>query len=185
MNTDTPKSQSVVPWWLVLLQGIASIFVGLLVLLWPGIALIVLVRLLGWYWLIKGILSLSAIFNPEAKAHRGWLIFNSALGIIAGLAVLGHPLFAAVFVPSILITIIGVLGVLIGVNDLVTAFRNANWGVGALGLISLALGIILIGNTQFSVALLPWIIGLTEVIGGALAFFFAFRLLSIQSLQRS
>ena len=83
--------------------------------------MIVLVRLLGWYWLIKGIFSLTAIFNPEAKAHRGWLIFNSALGIIAGFAVLDHPLVSAVFVPSILITFVGAVGVLIGV-DLVTAF---------------------------------------------------------------
>ena len=111
MTTDHSKSLSAVPWWLVLLQGIASIFVGLLVLLKPGVAMIVLVRLLGWYWLIKGIFSLTAIFNPEAKAHRGWLIFNSALGIIAGLAVLDHPLASAVFVPSILITFVGAVGV--------------------------------------------------------------------------
>jgi uncharacterized membrane protein HdeD (DUF308 family) len=185
MNPDHSKSLSAIPWWLVLIQAVASILVGLMVLLWPGTAIIVLVRLLGWYWLIKGIFSLTAIFNPETKAHRGWLIFNSVLGIIAGLAVLDHPLLAAVFVPSVLITFVGVAGVLIGVNDLLAAFRGGGWGVGALGLISLGLGIVLLGNTMFGVAVLPWIIGITELLGGIIAFFFAFRLLGVQARQRS
>ena len=183
MNTSTPKSLSSAPWWLVLLQGVLSIFVGLVVLSSPATAMIVIVRLLGWYWLIKGIFSLTTIFNPEAKGHRGWLIINSALGIFAGLAVLDHPLVAAVFVPSVLITIVGIVGVIMGVNELVAAFRSGDWGIGILGLVSLALGIVLLGNTLIGVAVLPWIIGITELVGGVFAFFFAFRLLSIQRRQ--
>jgi uncharacterized membrane protein HdeD (DUF308 family) len=185
MNSENSKSLSSIPWWLVLIQAIASILVGLMVLLWPGTAIIVFVRLLGWYWLIKGIFSLTAIFNPETKAHRGWLIFNSVLGIVAGFAVLDHPLMAAVFVPSVLITFVGIAGVLIGVNDLLAAFRGGGWGVAVLGVISLGLGVVLLGNTLVGVAVLPWIIGITELLGGIVAFFFAFRLLGIQKLRRS
>src|SRR6187402_3039459 len=101
MNTEPAKFPSSVPWWLVLLQGIASILVGILILSSPGTALILLVRLLGWYWLIKGIFSLTAIFHPDARAHRGWLIVDSVLGILAGLIVLDHPLLSAVFVPAL------------------------------------------------------------------------------------
>ena len=180
MHADTPESLSSVPWWLVLLQSVLSIFVGLVVLSSPAIAMIVIVRLLGWYWLIKGIFSLTTIFNPDAKGHRGWLIVNSALGIFAGLAVLDHPLLSAVFIPSVLITIVGIIGVIIGVNDLITAFRTSDWGIGMLGLVSLALGIVLLGNTLIGVAVLPWIIGITELVGGVFAFFFSFRLLAIQ-----
>ena len=71
MNADPSKSLSSVPWWLVLLPGLLSILVGCVVLASPGSALVVLVRLLGWYWLMKGIFSLTAIFHPQAQAS--WL----------------------------------------------------------------------------------------------------------------
>jgi hypothetical protein len=129
MNT-VPKSLSAVPWWLVLLQGILSILVGMMLLTTPGSAMIVLVRLLGWYWLIKGIFSLTAIFHPEAKSHRGWLIFSSLISIVAGFAVLDHPLISAVFVPAVLVTFVGIAGLLIGFNDLFAFFRGAGWGNG-------------------------------------------------------
>lgn len=176
--TNSPNS---VPWYLVLLQGILSILIGIMVLITPGTAMLVLVRLLGWYWLIKGIFSLTAIFNPEAKGHRGWLIFNGVLGVLAGLAVLDHPVLSTVFVPAMVVTIIGVLGVFIGVNDLFTAFRGGGLAVGLLGVVSILLGGALLGNTLIGVAMLPYVIGITELVGGVVAFFFAFKLRSVSA----
>lgn len=166
MRIASVKSLSSVPWWLVLLQGILSVLVGVMLLTAPGSAMIILVRLLGWYWLIKGIFSLSAVFHPEARAHRGWLIFSSLLGILAGCAVLDHPLISAVFVPAVLVTFIGIAGLLIGFNDLVAAFRGAGWSMGLLGVISVLLGGALLFNTVIGVAVLPYVIGTVEVVGG-------------------
>jgi uncharacterized membrane protein HdeD (DUF308 family) len=180
MNTENSKPASSVPWWLVLLQGVASILVGIMVLASPGTALIVLVRLLGWYWLIKGIFSLTAIFHPEAKAHRGWLILDSVLGIVAGFIVLDHPLISAVFVPAMLVVFIGIAGIFIGVNDFVAALRGAGWGMGLLGVLSIVLGVALLGNTMVGVTVLPLVIGISELVGGVAACFVAFRLRSAQ-----
>ena len=176
MNTASAKWLSSVPWWLVMLQGILSILVGILLLTTPGVAMIVLVRLLGWYWLIKGIFSLTAIFHPEAKGHRGWLVFSSLLGILAGVAVLDHPLISAVFVPAVLVTFIGVAGLLIGFNDLFASFRGAGWGMGLLGVISVLLGGALLFNTLIGVTVLPYFIGVVELVGGVAAFVIALKL---------
>jgi uncharacterized membrane protein HdeD (DUF308 family) len=176
MNTSSAKPLSSIPWWLVLLQGILSVLVGILLLTSPGVAVLVLVRLLGWYWLIKGIFSLTAVFHPEAKAHRGWLIFNSVLGIVAGIVVLDHPLISAIFVPAVVVTIIGIAGLLIGFNDLFAAFRGAGWSMGLLGVISILLGGALLFNTVIGVALLPYFIGVVEVLGGLIAFVVALKL---------
>lgn len=184
MNAAPSNSLSSVPWWLVLLQGLLSILVGCVVLASPGSALIVFIRLLGWYWLIKGIFSLTATFHPEAQAHRGWLILNGVLGILAGFLVLDHPLLSAVVLPSMLVTFIGIAGVLIGVNDLVAAFRGAGWSMALLGLLSIVLGGVLLGNTLVGVALLPWLIGLSELAGGLAACFFAFQLRSRPAVGR-
>jgi uncharacterized membrane protein HdeD (DUF308 family) len=180
MNSRPSKSLSSAPWWLILLQGVLSILVGILVLAAPGGALVMIVRLLGWYWLIKGIFSLTAVFHPEAKAHRGWLILNSLLGIFAGFAVLDHPLLSAVFVPAMLVTFIGVAGVMIGLNDLVAAYRGAGWSMALLGVLSIAAGGALLGNTLIGVAILPYVIGIAELGAGAGAFFLALKLRSTQ-----
>ena len=110
MNTQIRISLQAVPWWLVLLQAILSIFIGIVVLSAPGTAMLVIVRLLGLYWLIKGIFSLTAIFHPETRHRRGWLIFSSALGIVAGLAVLDHPTLSAIFLPAVLVIFVGLTG---------------------------------------------------------------------------
>ncbi len=176
MNTKPAKSLSNIPWWLVLLQGILSIFVGVLLLTSPRIAMIVLVRLLGLYWLIKGMFSFTAVFHPEAKAHRGWLVFNSLLGIAAGIVVLDHPLISAVFVPAVIVTIVGIAGLLIGFNELFAAFRGAGGGMGLLGVVSILLGGAVLFNTVIGVLLLPYVIGGIEVGGGLVALVLAFRL---------
>lgn len=180
MNPHVAKSPSVVPWWLILLQAVLSIVVGILVLSAPRMAMIVLIRLLGLYWLIKGIFSVTAIFHPEAEHHRGWLIFNSALGIVAGLAVLDHPMISAVFVPAVLVTFVGVAGVFIGVNDLFAAFRGGGLAVGLLGVVSLLLGGVVLANTLIGVAIFPYVIGVTELAGGIIIL-----LLALTCLPRS
>jgi uncharacterized membrane protein HdeD (DUF308 family) len=176
MNTEAARFPALVPWWLVLLQGVLSIIVGIFALTTPGTAMIVFVRLLGWYWLIKGIFSLTATFHPEAKSHRGWLIVNGVIGLIAGFALLDHPLVSAVLVPAVLVTFIGIAGVLIGLNDLLAAFRGAGWSMGLLGILSIVLGGVLLANTMIGVALLPYLIGFAELGGGLIALVFAFKL---------
>lgn len=180
MNADIAKPSIAVPWYLVLLQGILSIFVGILLVTKPGVAMIIIVRLLGWYWMIKGLFSLVALFSPEAKSHRGWLILNAVIGIFAGFAVLDHPMISAVFVPSVLVTLVGVAGVFVGVNDLFAAFRGGGLGVGLLGVVSIILGGAILGNTLVGVAVLPYVLGITELVGGVLALVFAFKIRSIQ-----
>ena len=41
-------------WWLFLLQGIAAIILGLMLITAPGATLLVMVTFLGFYWLIEG-----------------------------------------------------------------------------------------------------------------------------------
>ena len=176
MNTDLPKALSSVPWWLVLLQGLVSLLVGFLLITAPGNTIMMLVRLLGWYWLIKGIFSLTAVFHPATRDHRGWLIFNSLLGIAAGLVVLDHPVISAVFVPAVIVTIVSIAGLLIGFNDLVAAYRGAGWAMGFLGIVSVLLGTALLFNTVIGVLILPYVIGGVEIGGGLVALILAFKL---------
>jgi hypothetical protein len=90
--------------------------------------------------------------------------------------VLDHPLISAVFVPAVLVTFIGIAGLLIGLNDLFASFRGAGWGMGLLGVISVLLGGGLLFNTLIGVAVLPYFIGGVELVGGVAAFVIAFKM---------
>ncbi len=170
------QPRPMVPWWLVLLQGIASILLGLLLVTAPVISLVALVRLLGWFWLIKGLLSIVAILTGEGKAHRGWLLFSGILGVLAGIAVLDHPLLAAVLVPTVLVIFIAVDGILIGLGYLAAAFRGAGWGAGLMGAISTVLGVILLSAPLIGAAALPFLLGIWGLVGGIGSVIFAFQL---------
>jgi uncharacterized membrane protein HdeD (DUF308 family) len=161
------------PWWLVLLEGIALIIIGLLLLTSPKATLAVLVQLLGLYWLIKGVFNIISIFIDSSM--WGWKLFVGILGIIAGIIVLQHPLWSAILVPTVAIIILGIEGIIIGIVEIIEAFRGAGWGVGLLGVLSIIFGIILLLNPVIGAAALPYVLGIFGVVGGIFAIILAFR----------
>ncbi len=51
-----------VPWWLVLVQGIAAIIIGVLLLIEPRMTTAILVQVMGIYFLVAGIVNLVSLF---------------------------------------------------------------------------------------------------------------------------
>ena len=121
------------------MEGIAAIILGLLLLTSPGATVMILVQVLGLYWLIKGILQIVSIFVDSSR--WGWRLFVGILGIVAGIVILRHPMVSAVLVPSLTVIFVGLLGVTIGVINLIQAFQGSGWGVGILGALSILFGI--------------------------------------------
>jgi hypothetical protein len=60
-TTVLPQQESNV-WWVFLLQGIAGILLGLMLIAAPGATLVTLVLFLGFYWIVSGVLSLVQVF---------------------------------------------------------------------------------------------------------------------------
>lgn len=166
--------ESGIPWWLVLLEGIFAILIGALLLTNTGMTTVVLVQVLGIYWLISGIFSIVSIFLD--KTMWGWKLFIGLLGIVAGFVVLDHPLWSPFVVGSILIIILGIQGLIVGIVRIIQAFQGAGWGAGILGAISIIFGIILLSNIFIATLALPTIIGIFALIGGIVAIIMALRL---------
>jgi uncharacterized membrane protein HdeD (DUF308 family) len=81
-------------WWVFLLEGIAAILVGLLLLTEPA-STVVAITLFGFYWLFVGALELVRMFVDRSVPWI-WSLLIGILGIVAGVLVLNHPLFAAI-----------------------------------------------------------------------------------------
>jgi uncharacterized membrane protein HdeD (DUF308 family) len=162
------------PWWLVLVEGILLALFGLLLLAAPGASLFFMVQLLGLYLFIAGIFRIIDIFIDPSS--WGLKLIAGVLCLIAGLAVLRHPLWSAIAAPAGLVIIVGFLAIFEGVAGLVVAVQGGGWGMGVLSVLGILFGFILVLNPLIGVATLPFILGIFMLIGGVVAVGQAFRM---------
>ena len=174
MGTYTGRRGETLPWWVVLVEGILVALFGLLLLVAPGASLFFMVQLLGLYLFIAGIFRIIGIFLDSS--FWGLKLVAGILCLIAGLAVLRHPLWSTIAAPAGLVIIVGFLAMLQGAAGLVVAFQGGGWGMGVLSVLGILLGLILVINPLIGVAALPFILGIFMLIGGVGAVVQAFRM---------
>jgi uncharacterized membrane protein HdeD (DUF308 family) len=174
MTTSEAMGRSTIPWWLVLIQGIAAIIIGILLLTNPAATTVIIIQMLGIYWLIAGIFGIVAIFID--RSGWGWKLFSGIIGILAGIAIIQHPWWSAVLVPTTLVLVMGIFGVIIGITNLIQAFRGGGLGIGILGAVSILIGLWLAFNPLAGALALPFVVGIFAVAGGISALIAAFRM---------
>jgi uncharacterized membrane protein HdeD (DUF308 family) len=172
MNETVRSSR--VPWWLIMIAGIAAFIVGVLLLISPGVSLVILVQLLGLYWLVTGILSIVSLFVD--RSQWGWKLFAGILGILAGIIILRFPLWSALLIPTVLVLILAIQALIAGVIQIVHAFSGGGWGMGLLGGLNVIFGLILLFRLLPGVIALPIVLGIFAIIGGIAMFIGSFRL---------
>ena len=163
-----------VPWWLVLIQGILTIIIGILLLTNTALTTAVLIQIMGIYWLISGIFGIVSIFLDHSM--WGLKLLWGVLGILAGLLIIQHPLWSSVIVLSVIVIVMGINGLIIGMVNLIQAFQGGGWGAGIMGVINIVCGLILLFNVSIGMVILPYVIGIFALIGGIAALFMAFRM---------
>ena len=171
--TQSEMEQQSAPWWLVLIEGIFAVIIGIALISAPAMTISIIVQVLGLYWLLGGILAIVSIFINQT--NWGWKLVGGLLGILAGIIVLRHPLWSTVLVPATVVVVIGIGGIIIGLTDLVRAFKGAGWGTGVLGVLSLVLGIILLLNPVQAAFASATVVGILAIVGGVVAIIMAFR----------
>ena len=87
----------------MLLEGIAAVIIGLFLLTAPGITLLFLVQVTGFFWLIGGILRVVSIFVDSSLWD--WKLVGGVIGILAGIVVLRHPLWSTLLLPTVYVII--------------------------------------------------------------------------------
>jgi uncharacterized membrane protein HdeD (DUF308 family) len=164
-----------VPWWLVLLEGLAALIIGIYLFISPAPTVVLLVSILGWYWLITGILTLVTLIMDRTNAT--WRALSALLGIAAGIVIIGHPFWSAAIVPGTLVIIAGVLGVCFGFISLFWALKEG-WGAAAVGVISVTFGLVLIGSPVIGIVMLVYLLGALGIAGGLASIYLALKLRS-------
>jgi uncharacterized membrane protein HdeD (DUF308 family) len=174
LSTYAGSRGEALPWWLVLVEGILAAFLGLVLLIAPGASLFFIVQLLGLYLFIAGIFRIIGIFLDSSS--WGLKLIGGLLCLIAGLAVLRHPLWSTIMAPAGLVVFVGFLAMLQGAAGLVVAFQGGGWGMGALSVLGILFGLFLVINPLIGVAALTLILAVVMLIGGVGAVIQAFRM---------
>lgn len=169
MTMTVPRSGV---WWIFLLQGMAGIVLGLLLVFEPGATTIAIVTFLGVYWLIMGIFALVRVFVDQSVPWI-WSLLIAIVGILAGLSIIKHPLLAAVGVPTAIVVIIAIQGLLMGGLEIISAFLGAGIVSFILGAIYIAISLLLLAKPVAAAITLPMIFGVLLLVQGAAILAFA------------
>lgn len=154
-------------WQVVLLTGVASLILGVLVLVWPGASLFAAGILFGVYLLISGVFQLVAAFGTHRTTSLRVLAFISgALSIVLGLFCFRGPMQSIL----LLALWIGIGWLIRGITQALAAASDKTmpargWQI-FLGIVTFVAGIVLIDSPFRSVAVLTLVGGIWLVVVG-------------------
>jgi len=154
-------------WQAVLLIGVASLVLGILVLVWPGASLLAAGILFGLYLLISGVFQLVAAFGTHRTTSLRVLAFISgALSVLLGLFCFRGPMRSIL----LLALWIGIGWLIRGITQTLAAASDPamparGWQI-LLGVVTFAAGAVLIVSPFESVAVLTLLGGWWLVVVG-------------------
>ena len=164
-------------WQVVLVTGVASLILGILVLLWPGPSLLAAGVLFGLYLILSGVLQLAAAFGTHKTTSLRVLAFISgALSILLGLFCFRGPMESIL----LLALWIGIGWLVRGITQTVAAAHDPavparGWQV-FLGIVTFVAGIVLIVSPFTSIAVLTLVAGWWLLVVGVVEITTALRI---------
>lgn len=164
-----------VPWWIILLEGLAALIIGIMLIVNPVETTILLVQILGWYFLIIGILTLVFLFMD--RTDMIWKLLSGILGIVVGILIIGNPYFSAAIVPTTFIIIVGILAICFGAISIFWSLKTG-WGAAIMGVLSIIFGLLLLGSPYIGVVMLVYLLAILGIVGGIVTIYMAFKLRS-------
>jgi uncharacterized membrane protein HdeD (DUF308 family) len=157
-------------WRFLLIEGIVLLVLGAAAIIVPPIATFAVAIILGWLFLISGVVGLVMTFMMRHAPGFWWSLFSAVVGIAAGLALLGSPATGVLSLTLLLIAFF----ILEGIATIMYALDHKRelsglWGLMlASGIVDLVLAAIIMaglpGTAAWAIGLL---VGINMLFGGA------------------
>lgn len=165
-------------WWAIAIRGIVALIFGLLVLIYPRQAVLILILLFGAYAGVDGIFAILSAVLAE-QAHERWWPF--VVEGIVGLAVAAVTFFFPRDAALAIYFLIAAWAIVTGIIEIVAAVRVrvaiANEVLLLIsGIASVLFGALMIVFPAVGVLAVIWLIGFYALFFGALMLGFAFRI---------
>ena len=157
-------------WVLFLIEGIVLVILGVAAILVPPLATITFTILVGWLFLISGVVGLATTLWMRHAPGFWWSLLSAFIGIVAGILLLLRPLTGALSLTLVL----GAFFIVEGVASIMYAIDHRNqltgrWGwMLVSGIIDLILAAIIIAGLPGTAAwALGLLVGINLLFGGA------------------
>jgi uncharacterized membrane protein HdeD (DUF308 family) len=160
-------------WWLYAIQGVVSLVCGILALVYPGITLLALGVILGFYLMTVGVVALLEAILGDATSRLLSAIVG-VLALLAGLVCLRRPgasLLAIVVVVGFFLVISGIFGIVRAIAD----YEGRGLAL-LVALVDLVLGILILALPKLSLATLAVLVGISLIVHGAFSCVGAYKL---------
>jgi uncharacterized membrane protein HdeD (DUF308 family) len=79
----TNRKRDRAPWWVMVLQGLAGIAMGVTTWTWPGVTVLVLVYLIATWALVTGVFEVVAALRLRKQLRGEWLLALSGIASVA------------------------------------------------------------------------------------------------------
>ena len=157
-------------WVMFLIEGIVLVVLGLVAIVVPPIATLAVEILIGWLFLVSGVMGLITTFWMRQAPGFWWALLSAVLGIGAGIVLLAWPLSGVLSLTLILIvffTIEGVASIMYALEH--KRELSGRWGwMLASGIVDLILaGIILAGLPGTAAWAIGLLVGINMIFGGS------------------
>jgi len=150
---ETVKKYSL--WYL--LQGVLMIVAGILALVYPLVASVAMVFLLGWILIISGVLQGIGLIGARDVPHYWLSLISAVLAIVIGLLLLRQP-DSGLLVMTVLLIVYFMVEGISKVIFALTIRPFPNWGwVMASGIVGIVLAVYLWANMPVSS---EWVLGI-------------------------
>ncbi|HTB72028.1 MAG TPA: HdeD family acid-resistance protein [Polyangiaceae bacterium] len=170
--------------WTVALRGILAVIFGIIALRSPNIIAGAFVIVFAIYAFADGVLDF-AIAAEMGRAGRswGWHAFEGLASVALGVIALLYPGVTLVTV----ILLVGLRAIIMGILEVVAAFSwegaESRWLLGITGVLSIMLGILLLGSPVAGGVVILWTIGVYAIVFGVMLFAVGLRMLSVERRQ--
>ena len=178
MSTNTPdverlqaalRSSLQEHWALFLAEGILLLVLGLAAFTLPALATFAVEVVVGWAFLLSGVLGLVASIRMRSAPGFGWALVSALLGIVAGVMLLLWPLGGVLSLTAIVISFLaieGVVSILYALDH--RRERSGRWGwMLASGVLDVLLaGFLLAGLPGTAAWAIGLLVGINMVFGG-------------------
>jgi uncharacterized membrane protein HdeD (DUF308 family) len=157
-------------WGLFLTEGIILVILGIAAIALPPIATLAFTIIIGWVFLISGVVGLFTTFWARHVPGFWWSLISAIIGIAAGVVLLLWPITGTLSLTLLLIAFFFIEGIV----SIMYAIEHRNqltgrWGwMLVSGIIDLILaGIIFAGLPETAVWALGLLVGINMLFGGA------------------
>lgn len=165
-------------WWIFVVRGLFAIIFGLLALIWPSLTLFALVLFFGAYVLADGVFQVYSAISRREDFDRWWLLLLEGLfGIIFGILTFAWPGITS----FVLLILIASWAFITGLLEIAAAIQlrkeiENEWLLAFSGIISIALGFLMIIWPATSALAFAFMVGIYAVMFGVALIVLGFRL---------